>query len=514
MDYLIGLWNNLIDRLKKIGIKKIVIIILTVVVVFITISVITRAIQDKVMENKVKNKTYTSMADFESVQEVLIYKGCKYIEENNSTNSEYSKDIYLEFGKNLYNDGVSSQGYYNDLVCYVAYVLKYSNFRMIDNSKNIIIEVICDKDNKIVTNMIINGDKDYFGHMNSKNEANNKKTITETNINIQSNEIKELIKKEWKADSLKISNRDSTFGKYEIYINSGIEIRNIGTKVYNIVFTNNYKSEIVNGIKVGDSFDSIKSKLGEPAFSESYVIGYKSKDIYIFFTTKEVSVYRIEDEVNDELEELLREYDEKDIKQFINKLTDKWSDYDEYVFNEAYVYITYSLKGIRFQYNLSNRQGFIVYGNCPKEISSDLSENIYLENSKNAVFESEQKRISNNNNYLYLCNITETNDKKSELNNNMSTVFDYGKVEEDNMNKIIFVNKENYSDKYEIDDDVESYLWIDDYTFLYSIKKAGIYRLNLKTKKTDKITEGTDNYTFKTYSNGILNFENGKIKIK
>lgn len=514
MDYLIKLWNNLIDRLKKLDVKKTIIGILIVLLAFGMISIVTKAIQNKMIENKVKNKTYTSMADFESVQEVLIYKECKYIEQKNSTSSDYTKDIYLEFGKDLYNDGISSQGYYNDLACYIAYVLKYENYRMIDNSKDIIVEVICDKENKIVTEMIINGDRDYFGHMNSKNEANNKKNVAEINLNIQSNEIKELIKNGWKADKLKLPNRDCTFGKYEIYSNSGIEIRNIGTKVYNIVFTNNYKNEIVNGIKIGDDFNSIKSILGEPAFNESYVIGYKSKDIYIFFTQKEVSVYRIEDKVNNDLEELLGEYDEKDIKQFINKLTDKWSDYDEYVFNEAYTYITYSLKGVRFQYNLSNRQGFILYGNYPKEINSELSEHIYFENSKNAIFESEKKRISTINNYIYICSATETNDKKTELNNKMSNIFDYGKVEEDNISKIIFINKENNSDKYEIDDDIESYLWIDNYTFIYSIKKVGIYKLDLKTKKVDTIKEGTDNYTFKSYSNGILDYDSGKIKIK
>lgn len=518
MDYLIGLWNNLIDRLKKIGIKKIVIIILTVVVVFITISVITRAIQDKVMENKVKNKTYTSMADFESVQEVVIYMGGKYISEEDKGDTRY---IYLDFNKDLYEEnGNSNKVFFENIASYIAYVLKYKNFVMIDDSRKITIEIGCDKEAKQFKTMIINGNNNYFAEEDAKRQLDKYTETNNTELNINSNIINQLIKNDWNPSKVKFGTKESMFEKYEIYFDEGIEVKTVGNKVFNIVLTDKYTETIVNNIKVGESFENIKKTLGTPTFEQTNIIGYQNNDIYIFFGKDEVSIYRNEKNENEEFVKLINKLNEEtDINKIANELTDIWSDHDEYINEGNAIKITYSLRGVQLTYNTSSKNGIILYNNYVgkikdnktlKDISKDeIPQNVYIDATNNLIFIGEQIRASKIGELQYRSSLQMNNNNDNGLNKK-SNQFNYYIGYENNIRVAKFYNENKDYPKTELEADINSYMWFDDYRFIYSVKNDGIYVYDLKTRNSKKLIDGSEDFTFKSYESNVLKYDNDK----
>ena len=58
-----------------------------------------------------------------------------------------------------------------------------------------------------------------------------------------------------------------------------------------MVFTKKYTNSVIDDIKVGDSFDSIKQKLGDNYIEQNSILEYMTKDMYICFTANEISIY-------------------------------------------------------------------------------------------------------------------------------------------------------------------------------------------------------------------------------
>ena len=76
----------------------------------------------------------------------------------------------------------------------------------------------------------------------------------------------------------------------------------------------------------------------------------------------------------------------EDIKSFVSSLTDVWPDYDLYDYDENYVNLKYTLKGIKIQFNVTEDNGVIVHYNYPgylresKKLIDIKNENIELPN--------------------------------------------------------------------------------------------------------------------------------------
>ena len=155
-------------------------------------------------------------------------------------------------------------------------------------------------------------------------------------------------------------------------------VRNISKKIYNIVFLNNYDEPIINGIKVGTSQEEIINKLGQPNYDSLGIIGYKDKNIYVFFGTNTVSVYRVENDesIYDGFIDLVEEFRQtKSSKKFISNLTEIWDDFNEYEVEDNYIEIEYALKGVKIQFNVTNEHGIILYDNYKGEVEKGT--NIY-----------------------------------------------------------------------------------------------------------------------------------------
>ena len=261
--------------------------------------------------NKDETTDALFITDLSSIEELLYYYECKNIQIMDSEEEQFKKDIYLTFGKDLWTDGKSNQAYYNSIVLNLTGLLNHQNYRLIDISRELIIGVIVNPKTKTIDEVYINGELNYFEKQETKEKAGNFEKISETKFTIHSNEINKFIENDWRAASFELGTLESRFDDYDIYFDEGIEIKTLGGKVYNIVFTKNYKSTIVEDITVNSTKQEVIESLGEPVFVYEDMFGYKGEECYVFFANNQVSIYRREkDYNNDEFLELWLKFQE------------------------------------------------------------------------------------------------------------------------------------------------------------------------------------------------------------
>ena len=365
--------------------KKIIKIVLIVsIVLFLIILIIANKVAEKKKiedekENYYANKIYNSIEDFKTVEEVIIYKKAKYIKEEESNVEGYDVDIYTNLKYPLYTDTENNSLFYKDMIKKIAYVLQYKNFRVIDEEKNIVIAAICDASKKSIVKLYVNGEENYWENRELATNLNRINTQEASrDIVIQSEELKNLIANQWKRNKLKIEITKNKIGDYEIFEEQGLQIRTIYKKVFNIIFTSDYNKEVVNNIKTGTDLKEIIRILGTPTFGEENLglIGYKGEKIYVFFTESKISVYRVEDQYEklDEFIILIEKFErEKNVKEFVNGITDIWPDYDQYDWDKNYVHLQYTLKGIKIEFNISSNQGITYSSNFTGKIRENLT---------------------------------------------------------------------------------------------------------------------------------------------
>ena len=81
-----------------------------------------------------------------------------------------------------------------------------------------------------------------------------------------------------------------------------------GKYVNSIVFDLTYEKEVMGHIRVGTDLKTIEKKLGTPTFKTKYYLGYKTREVYVFFHKDEIAVYSNRKMSNENLEELLASY--------------------------------------------------------------------------------------------------------------------------------------------------------------------------------------------------------------
>jgi len=454
------------------------------VVLIITLIILLASLKKYKEHENIVNKvhTYTDTKDFETIEEVATYLDCKYIRNESSKVDEFTYDVYMKIKYEPYTNNQSNKLFYDRLISYSARVFQYKSFRIIDKEQNITIDVICNEESQKIKKKIINGKEDYFSKYDSLIEINNISKTVEINMDIQSKEIKKLIEKNWYILSSELGTKESIFNKYDIYFDEGIEIRNIDNKVFNIIFTKNYKEEIVNGIKTSSTKEEIIKQIGQPNFEDKQygIIGYKGKDIYIFFNDRqEVSIYRVEK--NDDSTEFARyveEYlEDKDEDKLISNIKNKYQDFDKYKNDENGAILAYSIKGIEIKFQKNSGKGIYIYNNYIGTIykninlenlieNKNLPDNIYVKN-ENLVYRNEVIRLAEMTN---LEEIAVTNTVNSNVN--QSTKFWVIEENDDGENKKIgFISIDRKNPNCELKEYIDYYLWIDDYNFIYSKKK-------------------------------------------
>lgn len=464
---------------------------------------------------------------FLSIQEILEYYGCKYIREKTSELEGFSLDVYTTFKLDLYTNDESNEDFYNNIINEIADFINYKSFRLIDENKDsskedkIEIQVICDG-SKIKT-IFINGIEDYFIYMDSQIALKKYKDLKITDISVQSPELLSCIQNNWNTDT-NFGSRESIFQDYYIYFDEGIEVRKISGKIYNVVFTKKYENPVVNGFTVGTESDIIISRIGTPTFqsSDGNIIGYKGKDIYVFFEKNQISIYRNTEESGfDEFFKLVDQFlnDEYTFLEFMNELTYIWPDYEEYIYDENAVFISYPNKGLDIKLNYENISGIILYNNIG--VSQDVA-NKYLKNTEflaqlqlDNIYNAEARRVNHINSFEEKCN--EYQEKyESEDNRNRGNIYDYYMKMSNNGSIMCtyFISQDEQYTNCELSENIDSYIWINEYCFIYSISGKGLYYYDLKNQVRGVLVTSSDDFEIHSYENGILSYDEKEIELR
>lgn len=500
--------------------RKTLIIMFCIVVLFVlAILVLRQIIIYNQQQAEFENKVYDVLDDFETVQEVAKYLDCEYIKEIDSPNETFKKDIYVKFKHDLYTEGASNQEYYYSAAILFAQVTQYQNIRLIDDSRELLIAILGDSEKEVITKLYINGKENYYGEQDTIQALENYKTSNVSRIEIQAQILKDLINNNWDVRDIDFGTQESNYDGYEVYFDEGIEIKKVGTKIFNIVFTDKYKEAIVNDITVNADISEVSNILGTPIFGkiEMGMLGYKGEKLYIFFEKNRISVYPVDK--NEREQDLLRLMEEfrqsRDVKKFINSITDIWPEYDKYEYDEEYVDLEYTLKGIKFQFNVGRDNGIIFYNNYNGSYINDLRQNknelplyTYFVD-ENLIYQNERSNTRNIHNhefiksdYEYMKNTNGVTDRKYS---NDSSKFFIAPGWSKNYLRIVSV--EGDYPVIEIKETANSYFWINDITLAYSIKNKGIYKYNVETQEQTPIVEGEDEFKISNYQNGFLYYD-------
>lgn len=494
------------------GKKKIAIIIAVILLIILIIAIY------KV--STTSNKPKTSVNDFKNVKELVTYYGCKYIETKKSNEEGYQKDIVLEFNiLPVTEEGISNKAKYEEIISSISTKMNSKNYRIIDEKNNILIKVNFTNDGKV--SYIINNDTNYFEHLISKYSIENAKDKNSTNFNINSKILLSLINNNWKTTNLNLGSKDSEINKYDIYFDEGYKIRKINGRVYNIVFTSRYGEAVINNIYANNNFEQIRETLGQSTYEGSMenanIIGYKSDELYAFFTGEEISIYPNEGGRDSEkFAEIVSNLIETNNQtEFLSKLTDIWPDYYRYSNTQNGIIIEYPLKGVKIDFTVGQKAKIIIYenfkGNITKDLSiEDIKENksipatyINLKLDDNLLVQLENSRASSENRSRnpYIDEATiKTNSYAVYLNSSDNICSFYSR---DRLNVDSYIQVEGLNNIYKLNDT----------TFVYSISGKGIYSYNAMFKKTSTIVEGKENYDIKNIVGNTIYYDKKQIKI-
>lgn len=504
---------------KKRNVKKILIIS---AILFILILVVRELVIDAIERANREDKVYTTISDFTSIKEIAEYMGCTYIKEEESTGEKYDIDVYLKFKYPLYTEEVSNQEYYYRIIALVSTYYGYQNIRLIDQENDIVIAVTCNKEEQKIENLLINGEENYFGKTDTENLLENYENFQVVSMQPEATILKELIEGDWNEKSVNFGTQESTYNGYKIYFDEGIETKIVGGKVFHLVFTNKYTENIINGISVNTDEQTIRTILGEPELQiqNLNIIGYKGENFYIFFhlNEKEVSIYRRQNTTEEEKEKIIRMLVQLSVDGnamvFASDMTDMWSDYDKFEYTDGYIRLQYTLRGLAFEVNVTENNGLILYQNYNGSLIMDLKNGeeipyIYLSDT-DLIYEYEQSYAITENTMQRLSElqldqgiVDKSKDSSKFFITNISENSSYKQL------RIISIDGSHYN--FDFETRVNSYLWLDDYNFAYSITNQGIYRYNILNKETQIILEGQDVFNLVEYTNGHLKYDDKEI---
>ena len=500
-------------------ISKISIIIIVILIIWIVIAIVLALPKQRKASSNKKVNEISSPEDFKNIEEAINYTGSEFVSQN-------AKNIKIKLRYLPYTDDLSNQTYYLNLIKYVADARDYKSFNIIDEEKNINISVTCDSKNNLIEDYKINNISNYFGKNDSRIEIKNYSKTSEISLNIQSDVIKNTINSNWIYDNINYGSMESSLDDYRIYFEEGYDIRviendDIPTKVFNIVFNSRYKGNIVNNLNTSSTFEEIKNVLGEPAFDDgnNLLIGYKSKDIYVFFVRKnkgiEISIYNVEQYNTEQFSRYVEDFcNNLKYNNLVDNIFSNWKDPNIYETssNNDYVRLKYTGKGISIEFNTGNPSGITIYKNFKGKITDDITfeeiingdkelpEYIYFKN-EDSIFLEEQERKSR----------YSVDDNYPDNNELFYVVPSY--ISDGNVKILTFFSKDGKNPDFQIYENIYKTLWADNTHFIYSIKNQGIYMIDVLTRKKTTLVNGTWEYNLKKIENGVLSYDDTSIKV-
>lgn len=488
--------------------KQKILMIIGILVILVTIIVIALNPTGK-KRGFGENMVVEENDEFKSIKEVIEYFESEYYSSEISTEEGYDLDIKVSFKYNLYEGDESKETFFKNLYERIAIVTDKKSFRIIDESKNITIAIKCTSNG--IYEVKINGETDFYRREDSKRSLKKNFKAEILNLSIDSPELKSLIDANWITKNADLGTVESSYYKYDVYFDEGYEIKTLQGKVYNIVFTKNYDGTVIDGFNVGANLKNVQANYGT-TFEENGLLGYKTKDFYIWFSDDEISIYPITRIDYSEFEKLAKEYNEnKNANDFMYKITDIWTDYDLYEYNENYVKISYANKGVQFQFSVEKPVGITLFENYKGELRNKIEDypNIYYSFDKTLTGEREVERrdtkifyddcdyeddpIHNSKEFQIICTVEGNEYKKVKI--------------------------KSLNDKYpnnELDEyiSINSYVWGDDTHLIYGVTNDGIYLYDAINRTIEKVTEGNEKFQITDYNRetNLLTYDNTGIK--
>ncbi len=492
--------------------KKKIIIITLIVIIFILLAI-------AIITNNFQSSEKKSVDDFKNVKEIAEYYGCIYNSMTNSEEEGFDKDINLIFSENpITNEGASNKYKYNSILGAIAAKMDKKNFRVLDETRDMIVRVYFLQDSQTYT---INNDSYYFEHVASKYSMENELIENITNVTINSDQLWQIITNNWRTGNLNLGTIDSTVNKYDIYFDEGYKIRKINGQVYNIVFTNKYNGLVVNNLRTNNTLENIESVLGTPTYSNDLeanvdLIGYKTQSFYIFFTGEEISIYpNKEADKQEEFAELVTTYiEDKNVQEFLSKLTDTWPDYSDYTKYEGYVDIKYPLRGVEVELSQNNVVQVKCYNNYNGKVTNELT----IQNIKENKEIPQCITIASNQNLVNLAEVyrIEMDSRYRHPWDNVETIA--------TKQYVVYLDKEQgkcdfYSiDKQNIDTSInavemDNIYALNDTIFIYNIPNKGIYAYIAPNKEIKEIITGDEEFNIKSVQDSTIYYDDKSIKI-
>lgn len=478
------------SKKNKINKKIIAIIAIILIVCFLIYGFLVAYKNVTSQESHHKTSAKFNIDEYQTLADLLYQYDCTYIREENV---DGILKIYVSFDRNLYTGTESNEARFMKIIKVVADYKNFSDFELIDLTRDITIKVICD--GEYINSIVINEDPNYYINQESKLNAT-KNQGEDVPFIIQSNILQGLNDNGW-LDSIDWGTQESTCDGYNIYFDEGIKYKKVAGKVFNVVFTEKYDDVVAGGLKPGATEEEIKNALGYPTFEQSsQLIGYRGEKNYLFFDliNEEISIYpivKLEDE--EEFINLIKELNKtNDLKTFVNDLTDLYLDYDIYNYDSNYVDLQYTLLGINIDISLDSlKSGIYVYQNYKGNFDIRNNENVYIKGT-DLVFEEELKRSTNEDlrrNQTGDTSFLEPGDTSEKF-----VMFTRGTLTtgENGYKGVTFLSKDKQYADTELDRTlvISSYKWYDDDNFVYSVNDDGIYVYNCVSRigaKIDKI---------------------------
>ena len=378
--------------------KKLIIVISIIIIFLLAIAISIKSIK----QEKTKN----------TLKKIAEYYECEFVKEKNANEKGYSKKIFWIYDVPPVDadDGIQYKEQYETVLKAIAAQIK-DNFILIDNKHSIEIRVKYNPENNKVS-YLINNDNNFFQNEANKQIAKLQKEKPTTTINIISTELQHTIENEWsrKKTEKDYGNKIKYENGYDVY-SSGIKVKTINSKIYNLIFLKEHQGNVFENITTGMDNASIRNILGQPTYENTeanLLIGYKTKDFYVFFSNGQISIYPVEnfdENKNNQFAEIVSEYinNTNIYKETLQKVTQLYPDYSEYIQNEDSIDLKYPLKGFEIKMGKGERTGIYIYENYKGKISPNITKedlesktlnNIYLVDS-NFIFEEELNRIIN-----------------------------------------------------------------------------------------------------------------------
>jgi len=300
-----------------------------------------------------------------TIKEVIEKSESVYIKET----GDIVLNIYVDFKYDLYDKNGESNKIFFDQIIDNIIELRQENFCLIDEEKDINIQVIFSSNGTCTIK--INGEEDYYRKINGDTyfKLQEASRPEEEKMTVQSMELSDIINGGMGYTRAGLGEGTDLNNGYTLYKNATIKTRNDKGIAKNIVFLSGYEPPVIKDIKVGTPLKEINETYKQVAFGsirDGY-LGYILEDVYIFFYEDEISVYGYSYRQSVTFEEDLEEYlKNKDLEKFAESVIFNWSRlYDLYEYDDVRqnAYITVPLLGVKIDIRNNNPSGITLYSN-------------------------------------------------------------------------------------------------------------------------------------------------------